>query len=308
MSFILVRKLLRDLRVGLLAVGLLLFTFEFLHCKSTEQAVVVTRKLLDRDINMRLIFTILFSEESGKMLSKLIGGDRITIGQGLDSLTIGYVHPLLLTILSVWAIGRASGAIAGELDKGTMELLLAQPLARWRLIASHFAVDCLTIPILCGCLWAGTTLGSYAFGLIDLTAQDKRPVDPWLFAPAMLNIAGLLFAISGYTMAMSALGRSRTRILGIAVVVTLLQFLVNLLGQTWQAIEFLRPGTVFYYYQPQGMIMDFADLREAWVWNDQTRLLVEAIARNVLPLLAVGAIGYVIALVVFCRRDLPAPV
>ena len=32
MSFILVRKLLRDLRWGLLVVGLLLFLFELLHC------------------------------------------------------------------------------------------------------------------------------------------------------------------------------------------------------------------------------------------------------------------------------------
>ena len=60
---------------------------------------------------------IVFDEESGKMIEKLIGGDRITIGQGLDSLSIGYVHPLLLTMLSVWAIGRAAGAIAGELDR-----------------------------------------------------------------------------------------------------------------------------------------------------------------------------------------------
>jgi len=294
MSLILVRKLLRDLRVGLVVVGLLLFAFEFLHCKSTEQGVILTRTLLPRGIDLADVLKAMYKQEGGKMVEKLIGGDKITIGQGLDMLTIGYVHPLLLAILSVWAVGRAAGAIAGELDKGTMELLLAQPLARWRVIVSHFVVDCLTIPILCGCLWAGTTLGSHVFGLIEMTAEDRKPVDPLLFGPALLNVAALLFAISGYTMAISSAGRFRTRVLGIAVVLTLVQFFINLLGQTWQAIEFLRPWTVFYYYQPQALILGLEGTT-----NDAVR--------NVLTLAAVGVVGYVTALGIFCRRDLPAP-
>jgi ABC-2 type transport system permease protein len=294
MSFILVRKLMRDLRVGLVVVGLLLFAFEFLHCKSTEQAVEISHKLFDQGLPLPVILRIVFNQEAARSVEKLIGADKITIGQGLDTLTIGYVHPLLLTILSVWAIGRASGAIAGELDKGTMELLLAQPLARWRLVVSHFAVDCLTIPLLCGCLWAGTALGSNVFGLIELTARDPKPIDPILFGPALVNVAALLFAISGYTMAISSAGRFRTRVLGIAVVLALLQFLINLLGQTWPAIEFLRPWTVFYYYQPQGLILNLDG-----TMNEATR--------NVLTLAAVGVVGYVAALVIFCRRDLPAP-
>ena len=104
------------------------------------------------------------------MIEKLIGGDRLTIGQGLDSLTIGYVHPLLLTILSVWAIGRASGAIAGEIDRGTMELLLAQPLARWRVLLAHLLVDLLTIPALCLALRAGNALGAWA--IVPIKAED----------------------------------------------------------------------------------------------------------------------------------------
>ena len=294
MSWILVRKLLRDLRVGLFTIGVLLFAFELLWCKSTQQGLILTQKLRSQGIDIRVFFRTMFREESGKMIEKLIGGDRIAIGQGLDTLSVGYVHPLLLTMLSVWAVGRAAGAIAGELDKGTMELLLAQPLARWRVIASHFVVDCLTIPILCACLWAGTALGAIVFDLVDMTRLDEKRVDLWLFGPALLNVGVLLFAISGYTMAISSAGRFRTRVLGIAVVLTLLQFLINLLGQTWQDIEFLRPLTVFYYYQPQGLILGLDGAA------------AEA-RRNMLTLLAVGTAGYAAALAIFCRRDLPAP-
>jgi ABC-2 type transport system permease protein len=295
MSLILVRKLLRDLRISLIVVGILLFAFELLWCKSAEQGVILTRKLLPRGIDMRVVLNEVFKQEDGKIIEKLIGGDKITIGQGHDMLSVGYVHPLLMTILSVWAVGRAAGAVAGELDRGTMELLMAQPLARWRLIASHLAVDLLTIPILCACLWSGTALGSRVFGLIELTASDRQPVDTRLFVPALFNVAALLFAISGYTIAISSAGRFRTRVLGIAVVLTLVQFFVNLLGQTWQDIEMLRPWTVFYYYQPQALILGSAGA-------------MDDAARNVLTLLMVGAVGYIAALVIFCRRDLPAPV
>ncbi|HYV35489.1 MAG TPA: ABC transporter permease subunit [Gemmataceae bacterium] len=294
MSLILVRKLLRDLRWGLLIMGVLLFAFNLMWCKSTQQGLELFKTLSERGINVRFLAEIFFNSEGGKVVAKMVGGERITIGQGIDSLSVGYVHPLLITMLSVWAVGRAAGTIAGELDKGTMELLLAQPLARWRVIGSHFVIDCVTIPILCACLWAGTALGCLVFGLYELTIRDMKQIDMGLFVPALVNIAAFLFAISGYTMTLSAAGRFRPRVLGIAVVLTLVQFFVNLLGQTWSAIESLRPWTVFYYYQPQGLILEIAGASdENWT--------------NVLTLLAVGTIGYVAALVIFIRRDLPAP-
>ena len=298
MSWILTRKLLRDLRVGLIAVCVLLCVFEFLWCKVTQQSVQFMRELEWQLPGGASQFTeLLFQQEAGKMIQKLIGGENVSLGEGRDSLTIGYVHPLVLTILCVWAVGRAAGAVAGELDKGTMELLLAQPIARWRVIASHLCVDALTVPAVCLAMWAGTLVGAFAFDLPALTAQDgngTRAVRPWAFGLALPNVAALLFAVSGITMLLSSLGRFRTRVLGIAVLLTLVQFLVNLLGQMWTAIEPLRPFTVFYYYQPQPVLLD--------VYGAAQQL-----AGNVATLAAVGLTGYAAALAVFCRRDLPAP-
>jgi ABC-2 type transport system permease protein len=197
------------------------------------------------------------------------------------------VHPLVQTILCVWAIGLASGAIAGEIDRGTMELLLAQPIRRRQVIAAHSIVNVLTIPVLCLSLWAGTCLGVSLVGLTDVKVLR--------FAPALLNAAVLIFAVSGYTMWLSSAGRFRGRVLGLAVLITLVQFLVNVIGQLWEPMEFLRPFTVFYYYQPQPMILNAEWYADAAVWG---RLAV---------LLAVGLAGYSLAMWTFCKRDLPAP-
>ena len=113
------------------------------------------------------------------------------------------------------------------------------------------------------------------------------------------------FAISGYTMWLSAAGRFRWRVLGIAVFITLMQFLINLVGQLWDRVAFLRPFTVFYYYQPQQIILnDQWTIDVGMVWNRGHPLWSVNV---VVVLVAVGVVGYGMALWTFCRRDLPAP-
>src|SRR5262249_40453675 len=206
---------------------------------------------------------------------------------------IGYIHPLTQTILCIWAIGRAAGSVAGELDRGTMELLLAQPVPRHRFILAHLCVDLLTIPVLCLSLWAGNWLGAWFVAPHEvnvLTGEQGAAINPMIFWPALGNVAALLFALSGFTMWLWARGCFGGGVLVVAFFVTLLQFLVNVVGQFWDGIAPLRPLTIFYYYQPQQII-----LHDRWtadvgtVWNGGQPLL----AVNVLVvLIGVGAVGY----------------
>ena len=103
---------------------------------------------------------------------------------------------------------------------------------------------------------------------------------------------------------LSAAGRSRNRVLGLAILMTLVQFLVNVIGQLVDGLAFLRPFTVFYYYQPQAI-----NLKGVWTvdpglaWFGKPLIVVNVI----LVLGLVGAIGYAMALRTFVRRDVPAP-
>jgi beta-exotoxin I transport system permease protein len=122
--------------------------------------------------------------------------------------------------------------------------------------------------------------------------------------PGLWNMGALLFAVSGYTMWISAAGRSRNRVLGLAVLITLIQFLVNVIGQLWDGLAVLRPFTVFYYYQPQAI-----NLKGVWTvdpglaWFGRPLVSVNVIV----VLVVVGAVGYLMALRTFVRRDVPAP-
>jgi ABC-2 type transport system permease protein len=341
----LVRKLLRDVRLMLVGVAFLLGAFQVLFAKISERIIAQLELLAELaslgGFSLRDVLDKIFEGE-GEVVRTLMGGKLIALDNAMDMLSVGYVDPLVIVLFCVWAIGRGAGAIAGEIDRGTMELLLAQPLARWRLVFAHFLVDALTIPLICLSMWAGNWLGAWWIGpviqvehlpvnrprpayIIELgplkvrleIPLDENPppapspqnserlrVRPEAFGPALWVVGGLIFAVSGGTLWLSAAGRYRWRVLGIAVFVFLIQFLVNVVGQMWPPAGPLRPLTIFYYYQPQKVILGHDWMVTFPEWNHGRPLCA-------VPMLAVlygvGVVGYLMAAWTFSRRDLPAP-
>jgi ABC-2 type transport system permease protein len=323
MTLTLVRKLLRDVRLPLLLVCLLVLLFQLLWARITHRIVGEIAPyfayLTGGPEGIREFLNVVFSGP-GKIVQTIIGGETIELDNTMHVLSIGYVHPLMQFIFCIWAVGRASGAIAGEIDRGTMELILSQPLPRSRLLLAHFLVDLMTIPLICLSLWAGNWLGYWLLGPIEVKeppaevrqmaafnplnplAGPKEPpkpdpaklqIRPIAFAPALGAVAALMFGVAGFTMALSARGRFRWRVLGTAVFLFLVMFLLNLIGQMWEeAFGWARPLTVFYYYQPQQLILH----------QGGTGPIL-----RVLVLVLVGLVGYALALRTFTRRDLPAP-
>jgi ABC-2 type transport system permease protein len=350
MTATLVRKLLRDVRVGLAVVALLIGAFQVLWYKVVDRILgelspFFTQLASFGGLQQKDVESVFFSGP-GKLVRTIIGGEQVTMDRAMDLLTVGYVHPLIQTILCIWAVGRAAGAIAGEIDRGTMELLLAQPLARFRLIAAHLCVDLVTIPILCLSLWAGNYLGLYCIGPIKMKtppeflkkpaatdlqlefwgfrlrrvpapgAQMRTPeeseervrarlaVEPEKFGRALPAVGGLLFAVTGMTLWLSAAGRFRWRVLGLAVFAVLVQFLVNVIGQLDETFAWMRPLTVFYYYRPQEMVLGKPLVVTLSEWHGGEPLVsVPALA----VLYGAGLVGYAMALWTFTRRDIPAP-
>lgn len=303
MTWVLVRKLLRDIRVAWIVAAVLLFLFQLLWARVTMRVTTQILAALNREgLSPAVLLRIVFNQDAagqskemlGQMLQAIIGGESIALDKAGDLMSVSYVHPMVLTILGIWAIGRAANAIAGEIDRGTMELLLAQPIRRTQVILAHLWVDAIVFPSLCAAMWLGTYCGTWWMGLQTAETAAQR-VDPWRFVPALLCVGLVLFATSGLTMAISSLGRSRARVWGWAITLVLTMFLVNIFGQIWPELEWLRPFTIPYHYQPQRLIKSDDWYAQGGVWF------------HLLVLAGIGLGGYVTAWAVFCRRDLPAP-
>src|ERR1044071_1308474 len=138
MTLVLIRKLLRDSRWALLVVCLLLAGFQMIWVKMTQRVVTQLAPMLPvgaqaRKKKIEDVEKQIFSGP-GRAMQSVIGGDQLSFQKAQDVLSISYVHPLMQVLFCLWAIGRSAGAIAGEIDRGTMELLLAQPVPRSRVV------------------------------------------------------------------------------------------------------------------------------------------------------------------------------
>jgi ABC-2 type transport system permease protein len=324
MTLTLVRKLLRDVRWALLAVCLLLVLFSGLWVKiaqrvTAEIAPFFNAVALAGKIDPKLFDEVIF-KGPGKVSQAVMGGSGIQFERPTDFMAVQLLHPVVIALACIWAVGRAAGAIAGELDRGTMELLLSQPVPRNRLVLAHFLVDCVVIPVFCLSIIAGTQIGLAAVGPfeVDYSVLDKiktpfpiprgpdvLEVDASPQPGAVLNLAALMFAVSGVTMAISAVNRNRWRAIGFGLLIVIGMFVANVVGQLWDTIAVVRPITLFFYYQPQEVWLAgnwWVDLGDAWA-DGQPLLRLPGAG----VLAAVGMTGYLVALRVFTRRDLPAP-
>jgi ABC-2 type transport system permease protein len=330
MTLILVRKLLRDSRPALIAVCVLLFFFAAFWVKITQRVttqIVPMARLISQPFGNEKVLESVFVRGPSKVSQAALGWGEMNFNNPVDFLAIGLLHPIVLVMCLVWGVGRAAGAVAGELDRGTMELLMSQPVPRNRLILAHLIVDAVVLPVICLSFFAGTQFGLWAVGdfvpdysLLDDAAKEspvvqvllsRVPRDPQPLPVSgrgeligLVNTLGLMFAISGMTLALSAVGRSRWRVIGFAVLIAIVMFVANTIGQLWEPAGFVRPLSFFFYYQPQKAMIEgqwMVDLNSAWPLGRP--VLVSAVG----VLFAVGAAGYAFALWRFGRRDLPAP-
>ena len=365
MTAILFRKLLRDVRPALVVVCLVLFLFSAFWVKITQRVTVEIAPVFNAvavKVGDKKLFEDVLFKGPGKVSQAALGWGDLNFERPNDFLAMGMLHPIVLTLCVVWAVGRAAGAVAGELDRGTMELLMSQPVPRNRLILAHLLVDLVALPTICLAFFLGTqfglaTVGEFTpdytslkqlnernqqflgqpnqpgeavsaqgppgvqFALAMLTgigSGGKSAGKPALFEipenPEPLPVSGLgearglvntfafMFAISGVTLAISSALRSRWKAVGFAILVVVVMFLANTIGQLWEPAGFVRPLTLFFYYQPQKAMLD-----HDWLVNVGGAWPGAPAVPGLAVLLAVGSLGYLLALRTFTRRDLPAP-
>src|SRR5262245_5879798 len=71
-------------------------------------------------------------------------------------LAVTYDHPLVIVLISYWAISRGSDCVSGEIGRGTMEMLLAPPVRRWHVVATQGLVTMAGAALLAVAGWLGT--------------------------------------------------------------------------------------------------------------------------------------------------------
>ncbi|HXY68278.1 MAG TPA: ABC transporter permease subunit [Gemmatimonadales bacterium] len=191
---------------------------------------------------------------------------------------VGYAHPFALIMMAVWAVRVPCAALAGEIGRGTMDIVASRPVARSSQVAAAAAALLAGLTVLAGAAWLGTLVGLTLRPLEGVSALRYLPVAAALW---------LTFACFGMVaILVSALSREAGT--AIAWISGLLagSYVLDYVARVWPRIASLRPASLFMYYEPQQVVS---------VGLARHDLGVQA---------AVGAAALLAAFVVFARRDL----
>lgn len=233
-----------------------------------------------------------FLEALPPEMSAAIGAPIDEVATVAGRIGLGFVDPVIIFTSAVWGISRGSDVVSGEISRGSMEMLLALPIRRVSVLFTHATVTIIGASLLAAAAWLGTSAGV-------LTIDLGEEVSPFAFLPAATNLFSLTFFISGAATMASAMDSYRWRTIGLVGGFYVLGLVLKVMSRTTEQLEFLRFFTFLGAYEPQKLITyTLQDTTDAWM----TTLGYNSI------LLALGILAYVVAAVVFTRRDLPAPI
>lgn len=208
-------------------------------------------------------------------IKNLIGGEDYTSPTGyLRSELFSSMGPLLVLIFAIGAAGRAT---AGEEENQTLDLLLSTPVRRRQVLLDK----AVAIVAVCALLGAVTFA---AVALIGPMFDLDVPVADLAAACLMLSLLGLSFA--GITLAVGAATGRRVVADAAAGGFAVVAFIVNALAPSVSWLAPVRPLSPLRWYMEPSAISDGLT------------------ALNIAVLVGIAIVGYVVAHVLFERRDL----
>ncbi|MBI4236288.1 MAG: ABC transporter permease subunit [Chloroflexi bacterium] len=187
-------------------------------------------------------------------------------------------HPIYLVLLASFAIGTGAAAVAREIERGSILLVLARPLARWEFLLGKILATMVGLLVLTAIAVAGVAAGALAVG-------EPLQMGPFLLVAA--NGYLLFLTAAGVALLLSALGSDASGVAGQAAGVTLAAYFVDFLANLWSKAEFLGPLSFFHYYDPARIVRTGTA-----PWEHMAVLLAASLALHAA------------ALVVFQRRDI----
>jgi ABC-2 type transport system permease protein len=176
-----------------------------------------------------------------KPVVAMMGGE-LSMASARGVIAFGYIHPFFLTLLAAWTIRLAAGSLAGEIGRGTMDLIAARPVPRTHLVLSAWIAITIGLGVLAGAAWSGTAIG-----------LRLRPlgVSPAEIVP-IVAMAWLLFTCwAGIGVFISSVrhdaGSAITWTSGLIAV----SFVVEFLARLWPPAAWSASLSLFARYRPQ---------------------------------------------------------
>jgi len=219
--------------------------------------------------------------------SGLIPENLMNFGSGSlftlpGAITLGLQHPLAIAFLGIFAVGSTTGAVAGERERGTLEVLLARPVSRIELYVTLAVAVLILLILVMAALLGGQVTGILIQGL-------SNELDLGLMPLVLANGLLLWGAFAAFGLAASVSFDRHAPALGLSMAFLLVNYFLEILGSLWTDVAWSQEYSLFHHFQPGEILQGDADPID---------FVILGVA-VIVPL--------VYALIVFPRRDLAAP-
>ena len=246
---------------------------------AVEVLLAYTVHLFAHDLNE---LTVQWLEwDFAQNLLKGLLGTEIGVQIGPDMITsVPWVHPMALALLWAHAITFCTRVPAGEVDRGSVDVLLGLPVSRTQVFTAELLVWLVAglIVVLMGLL--GNIIGS------ALGGSERGWVSARTLA-VIANLYCLYLAVGALAWLVSSLSDRRGRAVAVVFAIVLASFLLNFLAQFWAPAKTVAFLSLLNYHRPLLVLRDtaspFADM---------------------LVLLITATVLWIAATLIFTRRDI----
>jgi ABC-2 type transport system permease protein len=220
-------------------------------------------------------------------VEELVGVPLNLVATPVGQLSVLYIDLVTLLVCAAWALGRGSDVISGEIARGTMDLILSLPVWRVTVLAVPAAVTTLGVALLAASVHLGIVLGL-------ATVHFEHPPAAIEFFPGTVNLFCMTFCFTAITTVASSWGHDRWSTIALSGGFFVFSLIVKMVARLWPKGKWLFKLSFLSCFEPQHLI-----------------LMPDTAGRNALrddlTLLGLGLACYVVAAVIFNRRDIPGP-
>jgi ABC-2 type transport system permease protein len=170
---------------------------------------------------------------------------------GLEGLLQVKLFDMLPLLLAVFAVTQGASAIAGEEERGTLDLLLSQPVRRWRVLAEKLLA-----------MIVGTTTIALVLGeclVLSALALGEKADLAWMFM-ASLNVVPITVVIIALALLGSCIFHHARRAATLAGAIVGVSYFLMLLSLMVESVRPWGRASLFHYYARTYSLQDGFDV------------------------------------------------
>ncbi|MHC4433333.1 MAG: hypothetical protein ACYTBS_15960 [Planctomycetota bacterium] len=230
--------------------------------------------------NERVKALLQYIEMLPDFIKAFMGGEVLAVGNIAGLIAIGYQDPFILLLYMLYAVGVPTALLAGEVQRGTMELILSRQTTKTQIYI---------------CTGLITVIGMYALVLVMFTGTvvatllyDFYQEVPLYFFFKIAIVGGLLASAVGGIALLAAACFRRGLAVSLTVGYLVVNYFISIIADWWPRMKCLGPASIFNYVDGPAMFD-----KPGWPIGDMCILF------------SILAVSVVLGGIIWSRRDLP---